>query len=105
MSDETKHTAGPWLLGDENDACAEVECGLTRISLDRTDPYTSKYVISREEMLANVHLVMAAPDLLAALEALTAAVTDGKVIDGHPQATREAIFRARETIARARGES
>lgn len=64
------HTPGPWKLGDENNACCDVDAGPVRITLDRMDPFTGKDVISREEMLANAHLVIAAPDLLAACRAV-----------------------------------
>lgn len=64
-----KHTQGPWELGDENNESAEVALGdgLT-ISLGRDSRHTSELVISRDEMLANAQLIMAAPDLLDALE-------------------------------------
>lgn len=68
------HTPGPWALGDENDAAAEVVIGKTIVVFDRVcalrgEPDEGKYCISREEMLANAHLAMAAPDMLAALRA------------------------------------
>lgn len=65
-------TKGPWLLGNESDACCDVVIGETVASFDRQSPYTGKYVISREEMLANAHLTIAAPDMYEALRAVIA---------------------------------
>lgn len=72
------HTPGPWKLGTENNAAAEVEIGNTETvaSLCRESSYTGKMTHSREEMLANTHLIMAAPDLLADLIAARARVKD-----------------------------
>lgn len=98
----SKHTPGPWTLGDENNHGAEVEVGGTRISLDRADPFTGTYVISREELLANTRLVMSAPDLLAALEMLAGVVGEqdaGGVDDG----SIYALAIAQDAIAKARG--
>lgn len=58
------HTPGPWTLGDENNNCCDIKCGETTISLDRSDNMSGVPSISREEMLSNAHLVMAAPALL-----------------------------------------
>lgn len=66
------HSPAPWTLGDENNACCSVSAGGTSISLNRMDELGHvDNVISREEMLANAHLVIASPDLLALVEALT----------------------------------
>ena len=68
---ETKHTPGPWAIGDENNECCQVIIGDKHnlvASLDRLDCNTGKIVIEREEMLANARLFAAAPELLAALE-------------------------------------
>lgn len=60
-----KHTPGPWELADENNAHFEIQIGETICSLDRCSPHSDlKYVIERDEMIANGHLIMAAPDLL-----------------------------------------
>jgi len=86
---KTKHTPGPWLMGDENNASCEVMIGETVCVLSRDTKYSEQYVIDRSEMLANAHLIMAAPDMLNALliiqrrlqiwepgyEELTAAIT------------------------------
>jgi hypothetical protein len=72
-----KFTAGPWVLGNENNECCDVFTGKTTIALDRIDPHVGCIVISREEMLANAHLVAAAPELLSALELMVAACPNG----------------------------
>lgn len=61
------HTPAPWTLGNENNDCCDVDTGTTRISLDRADPFTGVQVISREEMLANARVVVAAPTMHALL--------------------------------------
>lgn len=98
----TKHTPGPWTLGNENNSSAEVCAGKTVICLDRVERpgFSDEHVISREEMLANVHLVMAAPDLLMTLEHLV------EVMDeiGAPPEVTAALTDARIALKRARGE-
>lgn len=75
MTNETnalrsKHTKGPWTLGDENDSHFEIEIGdsNTCASICRFDRHTGKAAFSREEMIANGNLIIAAPSLLEALE-------------------------------------
>jgi len=66
-----KHTPGPWILGDENNQGCSVVIGATHnllCGLDRQDANTGIVVIERDEMLANAHLIAAAPDLLEALQ-------------------------------------
>jgi hypothetical protein len=68
-----RHTPGPWSIGDENNACCDVLLGTEHnltCSMDRRDNNTFAEVISREEMLANAHLIAAAPDLLEACQKL-----------------------------------
>lgn len=69
----SKHTPGPWSIGDDNNATCEVIAGPVAIPLDRigrSPDAGSEYIISRDEMSANARLIAAAPDLLAALERL-----------------------------------
>lgn len=70
------HTPGPWTLGNENNSNVEICIGETLCSLSRDDPFTGKMVMSREEMLANAHLIMAAPELLAIVEKIVDLYTD-----------------------------
>jgi hypothetical protein len=95
----TKHTPGPWFIGDDNNAGCEVIAGPVAIPLDRTPRCPgggSEYVISREEMIANSRLIAAAPDLLAACERLLRWA-------GWPHAEKD-IELARAAIAKAKGE-
>jgi len=57
-------TKEPWEAGDESDSHYDVCIGETICSLNRANPYTGKYVISRDEMIANAHLIISAPTLL-----------------------------------------
>lgn len=97
MSEETKWTKGPWSLADENNQTYEVQLGSEHnltCSLNRQDNNTGKFVIERDEMIANGHLIAAAPDLYEALEAM---VSYGRE-HGH------GLRIADEALAKARGE-
>lgn len=66
----SKFTPGKWTLGNENNSCCDVVLGEEHnlvCCLDRQDANTSKVVIERDEMLANAHLIMAAPVMYRAL--------------------------------------
>lgn len=67
------HTPGPWHLGNDNNYYAEVCFGDSGAvaSVGREDINTAKVVFGREVMLANTHLIIAAPDMLAALVRLS----------------------------------
>ena len=92
-----KHTPGPWTIGDENNQHVEICIGDAVANLDRQDRYGLHMVFSREEMLANAHLIAAAPKLLEALENMM----DGGLEGPTPQA----IDMARAAIAKAKGEA
>lgn len=62
-------SATEWMLGNESNECCDVDAGPVSISLSRHDRNTGALVISREEMLRLAHLVIAAPELLAEMEA------------------------------------
>jgi hypothetical protein len=96
--ENTNHTPGPWILGDENNQCCEVVLGCSHnlvVSLDRQDINTGKVVIERDEMLANARLIAAAPDLLAALQELYD-IPDDDLLDAFDewQAAKAAIRKA-----------
>ncbi len=70
---EAKHTPVPWVLGDENNQSCSVLLGAEHnlvACLDRQCSITGQMVISRDEMLANAHLIIAAPYLLEALQSI-----------------------------------
>ena len=92
------HTPGPWEFYGDNNYGGTVEIGprLT-VSVDRADRFDSSMAINREEMEANGRLIAAAPDLLAALEALCPKVLSGT------SGMDEAIAAAESAIAKARG--
>lgn len=62
--EQLKVTPGEWILGDENDAHAEIELGESgcRINHCREAVYYDP-PISRDEMRANIRLCIAAKDL------------------------------------------
>jgi len=104
------HTPGPWVLGNENNQCCDVECGdgRTSVSLNRFDSLMrDESHISRAERLANARLIAAAPDLLAALKGLRAAALSEYVSCDCPNASicRPSIKAADAAIAKAEGES
>lgn len=97
------HTPGPWSIGNENNECCDVETGKTVISLDRHDPFMSGVIIiTRDEMLANAHLIAAAPDLLDVLEMIRDADEDCRR-DGLPQMNPMARRRLDAVLAKATG--
>ena len=65
----SKHTPGPWVLGDENNQHAQVCLGDSMCSVDlrRFADYPTCEGMSREEMLANARLIAAAPEMLEVL--------------------------------------
>lgn len=100
---KTKHTPGPWLVGDLS--VSEI-VGINREHICRIDglPPDSSW-LDGERRIANAHLIAAAPELLDALKnALN--VLDG-VACGHlgtVQMESRAIKIARQAIAKAEGE-
>lgn len=78
----TKHTPWPWEIGDENNASFEVMIGDTTCSIDRSHRHTGKYIISRDEMIANGHLIYAAPLLLSALIGLISCCEENPSVPG-----------------------
>ncbi len=65
------------------------------MTVEHDDP-VGKYEISEAEGLANLHLIAAAPDLLAALKT---------IIEDHPRDVFGAIQAAESAIAKAEGRS
>lgn len=97
----TKYTPAPWTMGNENNQCCDVVLGVEHnltCSLDRQDANTGDFVIQRSEMLANAHLIAAAPELLEALQDAIKLAN----FEGHPY--RGWHGKARDAIAKAIGE-
>lgn len=97
---ESKHTSGPWKHGELDDTTVYIWA-----YPDKGDDYgcliaevKSDDLSSAKEHAANVRLIAAAPDLLAALETLLNATNDIKDLDGCPER-----FLAKVAITRARG--
>jgi hypothetical protein len=77
MSEKTKHTPGPWTLGDFPWMCQVIapvndpdRPGLGHVVCKTWSPdHIASYVgFSRDEQYANARLIAAAPDLLAVLK-------------------------------------
>jgi hypothetical protein len=91
-----KHTPGPWAV-DDNHGRRYIEPGSS------DEPVAEVCKKKGGEYLANAHLIAAAPDLLAALEACESAMASCMAdFNQYDQAAYDA---ARAAIARARGES
>ena len=101
-----KHTQGNWTVGCPEGRTHYVMCGgHTEIAMLRCIPGhdESSYVIGKHsERAANAALIAAAPDLLAALEAMTQAYQQH--FDAMPVAWQTFDNMAQEAIARARGQ-
>lgn len=114
MSFETRWTSGPWVI-DPVTRPIEV-CTVHRLPDDeRTDGQGWAYVsgalghwdVSREEAMANAHLIAAAPDLYAALEDCITALEPyddikPRVWKTDREGLRRACQSARAALAKAR---
>jgi len=103
----SKFTPGPWEIGDENNASCEVcprDVDIT-ISMSRYDRFSDKFLIERDEMLANAHLIAAAPDMYEALDTLVAVVgLTAFKHEGQRQVLQEAVDLSVAALKKARGE-
>jgi hypothetical protein len=106
---EENWTKGPWIIGDENNHCCEVipqDGPAITIHFDRLDRYTDEYCISRFEMLANAHLVAAAPELYKALAHIAQQIKNDE--EGKPTSTDDEyriwFKEMTDALAKARGE-
>jgi hypothetical protein len=92
------HSTGPWLFSPVNDcAVAIVEDDGTSIF----DVTVGSHTTGQSALVANVNLITAAPDLLAALQALVGEADLGEI--DHDDGTRALLAQARAAIARATG--
>lgn len=95
------HTPGPWHIGMRPGPIVYGPAGEQVVSL--LDP-----LVVDSENRANAHLIAAAPDLLAALEACISAgsmIQQGKRGGEVMGQLSAAIDRARAVVAKARGQS
>lgn len=90
---ERKHTPGPWMV-EGRTVYALNDDGYNRFSALVQDAHTPG-----DELEANAQLIAAAPELLEALEALTANYADVE------QGGSKNVDKARAAIAKATGES
>lgn len=118
-----KHTPGPWMI-DAEDASyitqREAKLDISIAFVMPVDIGGPKDFHFGEETEANKHLIVAAPDLLAALESLACSAPSACCVDFHHQPGdyhgaddacpaldryENACLSARAAIARARGEA
>ena len=108
---KAKHTPGPW-FSEGTTLYALNDDGVNRFQASLCPGYVTysrrgeKQWTSAEEVLANVALARAAPDLLEALEALVVETCDYNKINnlGDPEEQHN-IKLARAAIAKAKGEA
>lgn len=116
MIDETKDaeetqgikrpwTPGAWVMGDETNSHAQVCLGESNCSVDlrRFADYPHCPEMSRNEMLANAHLIECAPELFEALERLIGYVDSPCGGCGENNAPPEVIAQAEAALAKAIG--
>ena len=101
MKTKTQHTPAPWFLSGHPDVVIATAGGADNgrvIAVNYDSPMPKGW--NDPECLANFRLMAAAPELLAALNDLTNAVTAGQ----HHIDTDPRITAARAVIAKATGE-
>jgi len=101
----TKHTPGPWFIRVQ-DTGFLIDSPKTQEQPHGRVATVAQYSYEwagpmRAEALANARLIVAAPDLLSALEAMSAEFDSGDVNDGE----WAVIQKARAAIAKATGEA
>jgi len=87
MSNETKHTPGPW-IACLNVPTAVIEGHIIKANYDPKRPIASLWVgggtKGKPEQVANARLIAAAPDMLKALKAVNTEYTlHGSLTDSH----------------------
>jgi len=95
------HTPGPWYWGDDYSGLYGQGEGRKRevLSFER---YEGMWLAYTDHQKANAHLLVAAPDLLAALEEVV--LNAHKNFEGGMDIHPEAIEIAHEAILKAKGE-
>lgn len=94
---KTKHTPGPWKVGEENEFEAYEFVSITTESGVQIGDVSSDGCVD-DETHANARLIAAAPDMLAALKQIESEMRAG--LGSSYGETREAVRRA---IAKAEG--
>jgi hypothetical protein len=103
----SKHTPGPWLMARNDCHSGGMATIHHCINNDWIEIWTDKWCcegedLTEERMEANAMLMLAAPDLLEALEGLLHAYED----PGNAGSTHDdKVAAARSSIAKARGEA
>lgn len=101
---KSKHTPGPWDLGvNSYNAETRAEGDVLVKKTGKRIAYTGSVHTDREVNKANARLIAAAPELLEALENITAGLNDEE--DTMPLIRGSEVKAARKAIAKARGES
>lgn len=103
-----KHTPGPWTYGEYFVVPAMATGDDGRFSIAKVfEPVYHPTGAHREEVCANARLIAAAPDMLAALEAIAEAANAGVIMSGddYTRDARLVMSQARTAIAKAKGEA
>lgn len=97
-----QHTPGPWIVDSWSSSGWSVrsKIGLAISSKRYRNELTGQEY--RDEMLANAHLIAAAPELLEALEKCVDRMIKAQDVTGYPHVT--AILEAKDAIRKAKGD-
>lgn len=97
---ETKHTPGPWLRDRESGFDCDVRAAngrkIASVNVQNAPKSKKGWLSRQKENEANARLIAAAPELLAALQA---------IMDLNPQLPMGYTEEARAAIAKATGEA
>ena len=99
----TKHTPGPWVLGDSDLYCSSlsVHCGTRQGHTTICRMVSLEYGVGIGEVEANCRLISAAPELLEALQSAHMALIG---YTHQNEITHNALEKARAAICKATGE-
>jgi hypothetical protein len=112
----SKHTPGPWQVMNDYDGATIVVANVDGETFsDGTSTFSYDFVCdtygdgdddsrSKAVAIANARLIAAAPDMLAALKAMDAALCDGFGTQAARMAGRKALIAVRAAIAKAEGQ-
>lgn len=97
---EAKFTPGPWVLDDENSIVANNRV----VAIVKLVSHPIMRVIDQEQWNANANLLVAAPDLLHVLQAISDEFIQDLDPCGHDlELPRDLVFKARAAISKALG--